>query len=377
MLVAGDSFHGLKLRELCGRGGFGEVWLCEDISGKRMALKVITKDESRSDWKREFKGMKKYRKITENAPALLQIFSVGEDEKCFYYTMEAADSVSEVPYKPDTLATRLKNGPLPESELWGVFTQIFKAVKLIHKKGVAHRDIKPDNIVFVNGTAKLADIGLISPLDVTVTQAAFTQVYLPPEAVHEPELLKDKKMLPKFDIYAFGKVIYCSVTGNPPEYFPSVPANINIVNNDPVKLFFNLSRLICENDPAERADSTENVAKELAVVGKVLRTKDFWIYETGHAALKLKYLLKSIFCNTGIWLSKYGIFILLLFVIITSLFLGKLNEKAKANTVLQAELQEMKRNQEAERKHVPQSWYQQTKGQALEIYRKAKGFFSK
>ena len=88
-------------------------------------------------------------------------------------------------------------------------------------------------------------------------------------------------------------------------------------------------------------------------------------------------MLKSIFCNTGIWLSKYGIFILLLFVIITSLFLGKLNEKAKANTVLQAELQEMKRNQEAERKHVPQSWYQQTKGQALEIYRKAKGFFSK
>jgi len=40
-------------------------------------------------------------------------------------------------------------------------------------------------------------------------------------------------------------------------------------------------------------------------------------------------------------------------------------------------LQEMKRNQEAERKHVPQSWYQQTKDQALELYRKAKGFFSK
>ena len=390
MLVAGDSFHGLKLRELCGRGGFGEVWLCEDISGKVMALKVIPKDGIHSDWRREFKGMKDYRKITENASCLLQIFSVSEDDKYFFYTMEAADSSSSDSYIPDTLAARLKKGPLHEGKLWSVFTDIFRAVERLHKKGFVHRDIKPDNIVFVNGKAKLADIGLVAPLDVTVTQAAFTQVYLPPEAASHPEILKDKKMLPKFDIYAFGKVIYCSVTGNPPEDFPSVPANLNITNCDRARLFYNFSRQICETDPLQRMDSVKDVSNGLARIGKALHTRDFWNYGTGNAMLKLKYLTKSVFCNTGIWLSKYGIFILFLVVIISLLMVKldkvtennrnlqvKVKEEVNKNEILKVQLEDARRNQAPAFQVSAPSWYQQTKEKAVGIYRKAKGFFRK
>jgi hypothetical protein len=93
--------------------------------------------------------------------------------------------------------------------------------------------------------------------------------------------------------------------------------------------------------------------------------------------LKLKYLTKSVFCNTGIWLSKYGIFILFLFVILASLFLAKLNEQVNKNEILKVQLEDARRNQAPAFQVSAPSWYQQTKEKAVGIYRKAKGFFRK
>ena len=39
----GDTIHGLKIIALCGSGGYGEVYYCEDISGRKLALKVVRK----------------------------------------------------------------------------------------------------------------------------------------------------------------------------------------------------------------------------------------------------------------------------------------------------------------------------------------------
>ena len=76
------NFHGLKLLASCGSGAYGEVWYCEDISGKRMAVKIVSKKKIGEHWKREFRGIVNYRKITDENNSLLKIFHVSEDDEC-------------------------------------------------------------------------------------------------------------------------------------------------------------------------------------------------------------------------------------------------------------------------------------------------------
>ena len=204
-----DTFHGLRIVCRCGTGGFGEVFFCEDISCKKMALKVVSKSALGDGWERELRGVINYRKITESHPELLQIFHVQDDDDCFFYTMEPADPVGDsAEYVPDTLAYRLQSGPLPAAELLPVLNGIFSGIKAIHSAGFTHRDIKPDNILFVNGKPKLADIGLVSSLSASVTRLAGTLEFIPPEERVADSLdSSDRRARQRNDLYAFGKVI--------------------------------------------------------------------------------------------------------------------------------------------------------------------------
>ena len=157
-----NNFHGLRLLTHCGGGAYGDVYYCEDISGKKMAVKIVSKKKLGDSWERELRGVINYRKITEHAPGLLQIFHVEEDEESFFYTMEPADSANDAEYVPDTLAHRLQAGSLPQTDLLRILSGVFNGIKLIHEAGFTHRDIKPDNILFVKGVPKLADIALRS-----------------------------------------------------------------------------------------------------------------------------------------------------------------------------------------------------------------------
>jgi len=264
-------FHGLKLIAHCGGGAFGDVYYCQDISGHKLAVKIISKIKLGDSWSRELKGVINYRKITENSPELLQIFHVEEDEEHFFYTMEAADSVSEQEYRPDTLASRFNQGPLPQDEVFGILLSIFAGIRTIHDSGFAHRDIKPDNILFVKGIPKLGDIGLMSSLSATTTRIAGTIEYLPPE-VRSAEGLEStsQKSTQQNDLYAFGKVIYCAVTGREPQAWPTIPKELPLTL--PFKLFLRLSLQLCDKDPAKRIHSVAELEKELSEIKRKLET---------------------------------------------------------------------------------------------------------
>ena len=174
--------YGLKVLTHCGSGAYGDVYYCQDASGRHVALKVIPKDKIGSGWERELKGITNFRSLTENSPLLLHLFHVGEDEFNFYYTMEPADAVSDTgDYVPDTLARRLASGALPAAQVIPVLQDVLAAIRVLHEAGFTHRDIKPENILFINGKPKLADLGLLSPLSDSMTQLAGTLDFLPPE----------------------------------------------------------------------------------------------------------------------------------------------------------------------------------------------------
>jgi len=233
-----QQFHDYRLLEFCGKGAFGEVWLAVDISGKTLAIKIISKKLLPNDWQREFNGIKNYRKVIGYHPNLIQIYHVGEAAEYFYYTMEAADNqlVSGHGYKPDTLASRIEVKRLPPEQIISIACALLNGIETLHQTQLVHRDIKPANIIFINGVPKLSDIGLVS-LDRTNLSLAGTIGFIPPEDLARGDSGSGSN--PQSDLYAMGKVIYCALTGMSPSDFPNMPKDISL------SICKRLNRIIC------------------------------------------------------------------------------------------------------------------------------------
>ena len=314
----GTVYHGLRLSAYCGGGAYGDVYVCEDISGRKLAVKIISKFKLGDDWERELRGVSNYRKITEDAPSLLQIYHVEEDAETFFYTMEAADSiVSDGQYRADTLAERLKNGPLPRMELYPTLRAIFAGIRIIHDAGFAHRDIKPDNIIFVKGQPKLSDIGLISSLSATYTQLAGTLDFLPPEERASDSPGTDRKSRQKNDLYAFGKVIYCSATGCSPQDFPTVPAELPLTPE--LKFFLRLAFRLCNKDPLLRLDSLEKTAAELVQIERKLQHGETFRDKCHYVIHDLLTRLSAELLAFARWSRRHWIFMVIAIIVAGSL----------------------------------------------------------
>ena len=331
----GTVYHGLRLTAWCGGGAYGDVYTCEDISGRKLAVKIISKVKLGDDWERELRGVSNYRKITENAPGLLQIYHVEEDAETFFYTMEAADSIgSDGQYRADTLAERLKNGPLPRTELFPTLCAIFAGIKIIHDAGFAHRDIKPDNIIFVKGQPKLSDIGLLSSLSATYTQLAGTLDFLPPEERASDTPGTDRRSRQKNDLYAFGKVIYCSVTGCSPQDFPTVPAELPLTVE--LKLFLRLAFRLCNKDPLLRLDSLEKTAAELMEIERKLKYGETFRDKCHYAIREILTRLSAELLAFARWSRRHWFFMVIAIIVAGPLILylkpGKKFDIAKVKT---------------------------------------------
>ena len=246
----GDKIQDYRLIALAGSGAYGSVYLAEDLIGKLVALKIIFLPGVGKNYERELNGLREYRTRVPAHPNLLQIYHIGEADGYLYYTMELADNLSrekEV-YLPATLKNKISaDGPLTLQDLNAIAEPLCGAIDALHQAGLLHRDIKPDNIVFVNGCPKLGDIGLVASLRGDMSFAG-TMGFFP------PEMLSGKNIFEKAnDIYALGKVLYMALTGEPVENFPTFPPGLPLN----CKYIRRVLLQACASDPQKRHQSAK------------------------------------------------------------------------------------------------------------------------
>ena len=219
------------------------VYLAEDAIGQRVALKVLNAQDA---GEKELRGVRNYMRIRQQSESLIAIHHSGIEDGRFYYIMDAADNASSAPgeYIPDTLANRLKTTQrIPLDDVLDFCLALVDGLAVMHKAGILHRDIKPENILFIQGKPVLGDPGLVGDFSSTLSVSG-TLGYLP------PEFFRGKvKPSPSTDIYALGKVLYCSVTGNAPGEFPTMPTELG---EDTLAHICRLLARLCNADPKHR-----------------------------------------------------------------------------------------------------------------------------
>jgi CHASE2 domain-containing sensor protein len=242
-----------------GEGAYGKVWLARSSKGEWRAAKVVYLANFGDDpapYEREFKGISRYQPISDKHPALLRVdFVSAKLDGYFYYLMELAEPLqpgwenAPSTYKPHDLGIDRARAPdrrLTVLECVRIGLRLSDALDFLHRQGLTHRDIKPKNIIFVDGEPKMADLGLIAeirPLSQERTNVG-TPGYMPPA----PEL----PGTPQADIYALGIMLYVLSTGRETAFFPEV--STTLVGKEESD-YFVLNPIIlraCQPDPAQR-----------------------------------------------------------------------------------------------------------------------------
>ena len=256
-----------ELVRCVGKGAYGEVWLGRDVIGAYHALKIIHRKTFSSDapYEREFHGIQKFTPISRNHPGFVHILHVGRNdpEGFFYYVMEVADdeysgqAIDPKTYSPNNLYKEIeRRGKIPVKKCLQYSLELTAALDFLHQNGLIHRDIKPANIIFANGAAKIADIGLVTAIPERGKDATYigTEGYIPPEGPGTTAA----------DVYSLGKVVYEASMGRDKERYPTFPTTLaERPDKDELLLLNEIICKACEADIRRRYQSAAELHADL------------------------------------------------------------------------------------------------------------------
>lgn len=212
-----DSF---ELREtVLGQGAFSVVKECMRYKDKAIfAAKIITKDAQSAPSREQIFRELNILEECKGEETILQMISFFEEQQQFIFVFEKIEGGA-------LLEHIQKRKSFTEREASEVTRDIARALKFIHSKGIAHRDLKPQNILCVHpnkaSPAKLCDFNLGGERagtngEETFEQAVGTPEYMAPEVAMNLTSGMHQAYDKRCDIWSLGVIVYLMLSGDPP-----------------------------------------------------------------------------------------------------------------------------------------------------------------
>ena len=219
-LAPGTRLGPYEILSPLGVGGMGEVYRAKDTKlGREVAIKVLPQSLS-ADPERLARFEREARVLASlNHPHIASIYGMEESTSVKALVLELVEGL--------TLQDRIESGPIPVDEALAIGKQIAEALEIAHEKGIVHRDLKPANVKLDrDGQVKVLDFGLAKALDPlastsspdishspTMSLGTQSGMILGTAAYMSPEQARGKPVEKRADIWAFGAVLYETLTG--------------------------------------------------------------------------------------------------------------------------------------------------------------------
>jgi hypothetical protein len=205
---AGDERLGpYCLRKQLGVGGMGVVYLADDAGGRPVAIKVLRQGLTAEETAR--------RRLAHEVATMRRVSSP--------YVAEVVDA--DLTGNPPYIVTRYvpgetledviaANGPLSGEALASLAGGLTAALTAVHAAGVVHRDLKPGNVMLVDGRPVVIDFGIAQAAD--STRLTMTGMFMGTPGYLAPEVIEGRPSGPAADIHSWGATVAFAATGRPP-----------------------------------------------------------------------------------------------------------------------------------------------------------------
>ena len=196
---------GIKVHRLIGQGGMSRVYLASREGDDEPLVVKILRSDVTSDRNTLARFLEEYAMVERiQSRHVAHIYTHGMSQEHAYLVMEFFDG--------GDLNKRLAGKALPPEEAIRLFRELMYALGDIHEKGILHRDLKPQNLMFRNdGSLAIVDFGIAKQID-AVDRTSHGEILGTPRYM-SPEQVQGRALDLRTDIYSAGVLLYQMLTG--------------------------------------------------------------------------------------------------------------------------------------------------------------------